>query len=53
MAARSRAMLLNNRNNGALIGGLTVGTIENQPPGHARHFLQKPLAPATSGPPMI
>ena len=32
------------------LGYRVVGTIENQPPGHARHFLQKPLG-ATPTPP--
>jgi GNAT superfamily N-acetyltransferase len=33
------------------LGYRVFGTIENQPPGHARHFLQKPLAAAQQSPP--
>jgi ribosomal protein S18 acetylase RimI-like enzyme len=32
------------------LGYRVIGTIENQPPGHARHFLQKPLG-AVAAPP--
>jgi GNAT superfamily N-acetyltransferase len=33
------------------IGYRVFGTIEDQPPGHARHFLQKPFARTTGAPP--
>jgi GNAT superfamily N-acetyltransferase len=33
------------------LGYRVIGTIENQPPGHARHFLQKPFGAAAGRPP--
>jgi GNAT superfamily N-acetyltransferase len=33
------------------LGYRVFGTIEDQPPGHARHFLQKPLTAAGGAPP--